>query len=181
MSGSGRLLKSGFGRCIEVRRVEIIFPSNADEREQRIAPGIGECRSHPLRRGYIGDQTDGPFRGDPFAGRMSKDSGEAKKPGIFVDCGGLDCRDLIAAKALADDVQTARQTGHSGSCGLLRGERGIGWWQQATSLDWSVPLAPWQVPPRWCRWIHWSGAWLPSLLKTSKLTAPDLDRLARMP
>jgi hypothetical protein len=39
---------------------------------------------------------------------MSKHSGEAKKPGIFVDCGGLDCGDLIPTKALADNVQTAR-------------------------------------------------------------------------
>src|SRR5260370_407152 len=107
MIGSGQLSRFGFGCRIEVRRVKIILSSNADEREQRIAPGIGECRSHSLRRGYIGDRTHGPFRGDPLAGRMSKDSGEAKKPGIFVDCGGLDCCDLIPAKALADNVQTA--------------------------------------------------------------------------
>ena len=97
MIGSGRLHNSGFGRCIEVRRVKIIFSSNADEREQRISAGKGECRSHSLRRGDIGNGTHGPFRGDPFAGRMSKDSCEAKKPGIFVDCGGLDCRDLMPA------------------------------------------------------------------------------------
>src|SRR6516225_1775941 len=42
---------------------------------------------------------------------MSKHSCEAKKPGIFVDCGSLDCRDLITAKALADNLQTARQRG----------------------------------------------------------------------
>src|SRR6266852_5897775 len=42
---------------------------------------------------------------------MSKHSGEAKKPGIFVDCGGLDCRDLMPAKALADNLQVARQGG----------------------------------------------------------------------
>src|SRR5215469_7548782 len=42
---------------------------------------------------------------------MSKHSGEAKKPGIFVDHGSLDCRDLMPAKALADDVKTARQRG----------------------------------------------------------------------
>jgi hypothetical protein len=65
MIGSGRLPNSGFGCCIEVRRVEIIFPSNADQREKRIAPGIGECRPHSLRRSYIGDRTHGPFGGDP--------------------------------------------------------------------------------------------------------------------
>jgi hypothetical protein len=98
-----RLPASGLRRCIEVRRVKIIFPSNADEREQR----IGEGRSHSLCRGDIGDRTYGPFRGDPFARRMSQHSGEAKKPGILVDRGGLDCRDLISAKALADNVQAA--------------------------------------------------------------------------
>jgi hypothetical protein len=76
-----------------------------------IAPGIGECRPHSLRRGYIGDRTHGPFRGDPFTGRMRKHSGEAKKSDILVDCRGLDCCDLISAKALADNVQTARQRG----------------------------------------------------------------------
>src|SRR5947208_8829363 len=111
MVRSGRLPNSGFGRCIEVRCVKIIFPSNPDEREQRIAPGIGECCSHSLRRGYISDRTHWPFRGDPFARRMSKDSCEAKKPGIFVDCGGLDGRNLMPTKALADNVQTARQRG----------------------------------------------------------------------
>src|SRR5260370_3287989 len=111
MIGSGRLHNSGFGCCIEVGRVKIIFPGKAGEREQRVASGIGECRSHSLRRGYIGDRTHGPFGGDPFARRMSKDSCEAKKASIFVDCGGLDCRDLISAKALADNVETARQRG----------------------------------------------------------------------
>src|SRR5260370_32631513 len=42
---------------------------------------------------------------------MSKHSREAQKPSIFVDCGGLDCRDLIPAKALADNLQAARQRG----------------------------------------------------------------------
>src|SRR5262249_16171623 len=98
----------GFRCCIEVWRIKIIFPSNADEREQRIAPGIGKGRSHSLRRGDICERRHGPFRGNPFARRMSKYSGEAKKPGIFVDWGGLDCGDVIPSKGLADNVQTAR-------------------------------------------------------------------------
>src|SRR5262249_54331770 len=111
---------------------------------------------------------------------MRKHSGEAEKPCIFVDCGGLDCRDLMPAKALADNVKTARQRGVAEGP-VYHGGKVIGWSQQATSLDWSVPPAPWQALPRWCQWIHRSGAWLPSMLKTSKLTAPDLDRLARTP
>jgi hypothetical protein len=37
------------GHGTEIRCVEIIFSGYADEREQRIAPGIGECSSHALR------------------------------------------------------------------------------------------------------------------------------------
>jgi hypothetical protein len=47
--GSGRLLDSCFRYCAEIRRIEIIFSGNADQREQGIAPGIGERRSHSLR------------------------------------------------------------------------------------------------------------------------------------
>src|SRR5262249_1414054 len=42
---------------------------------------------------------------------MRKHSCEAKKPGIFIDFRGLDCCDLMLAKALAHNVQTARQGG----------------------------------------------------------------------
>ena len=38
--------------------------------------------------------------------------------------------------------------GRSGRSGLRREEKGIGWSQQAASLDWLVPPAPWQVRPR---------------------------------
>src|SRR5262249_40940829 len=55
---------------------------------------------------------------------MSKHSGEAKKPGIFVDRGGLDGRDLIAAKALPDNVETARQRGVAEGAVSFTGERG---------------------------------------------------------
>src|SRR5262249_34501265 len=178
---SSRQLHFSLGHGTEVRCVEIIFSGNTDEREQRIAPGIGEGRSHSLRRGHIGDRTHRPFRGNPFARRMRKHSRETKKPGIFVDSGGLDCRDLMPAKALADNVQTARQGGVAEGAVPFTMKGGIGLSQQAISRDWSVPLELWPAPPRWCQSIHWSGAWLPSMLKTSKLTAPDLDRLARMP
>src|SRR6516162_8712677 len=124
MIEAGRLLNAGFGRCLEVRRVKIIFPSNSDEREQRIASGISKRCSHALRRGDIGDRTHGPFRRNPFARRMSKHSCEAKKAGIFVDCGGLDCRDLMPAKALADNVKTARQRGVAEGAVSFTGERG---------------------------------------------------------
>jgi hypothetical protein len=46
---SSRLLHFSLAHATEIRCVEIIFSGNADEREQRIAPGIGERRSHSLR------------------------------------------------------------------------------------------------------------------------------------
>ena len=45
-----------------------------------------------------------PFRGDPFPGRMRKNGREAKKAGFFIDARCLDRRDLMPAKALADNV-----------------------------------------------------------------------------
>src|SRR2546430_8796073 len=42
---------------------------------------------------------------------MSKYSCKTQNPTIFVDFGGLDCRDLMSAKALADNIQTAGQRG----------------------------------------------------------------------
>jgi len=40
--------------AVEVRRIEIVLTSNSDQREQRIAPGIGEGGSHPMRGGRFG-------------------------------------------------------------------------------------------------------------------------------
>src|SRR5262245_46262747 len=118
---SARQLHFSLGRGTEVRCVEIIFSGNTDQREQGIASGIGECRSHSLRRDYIGDGTHGPFRGDPFAGRVSKHSCQTKKAGIFIDRGCLDGRNLMPAKALANNVKTARQRGVAeGSVSLAR-------------------------------------------------------------
>src|SRR5262245_22108622 len=42
---------------------------------------------------------------------MRKNSGEAKQTGLLVDLCRLDRRDLMPAKALAHDVQPARQRG----------------------------------------------------------------------
>jgi hypothetical protein len=40
--------------AVEIRCIEIIFADNPDQREQGIAPRVGEGRSHPMR--------GGPFR-----------------------------------------------------------------------------------------------------------------------
>jgi hypothetical protein len=42
MIGPGQLYSFGFVFRFKVWRIKIIFPSYADKREQRIAPGVGE-------------------------------------------------------------------------------------------------------------------------------------------
>ena len=102
-----RQLLCRIGDGVEIWRVEIIFSGDADQGEKRIPPGIGECGSHSLRRGDVGDWANRPFRGNPFTGGMRKDGGESKEPGFFVDFRGLDGRDLVPPEALADYVQAA--------------------------------------------------------------------------
>ena len=60
------LLSEAVGGYREIGRIEIIFAGNADQREQRIAPGIGQGRPHPARGRGLGYGTDRPIRGDPF-------------------------------------------------------------------------------------------------------------------
>jgi hypothetical protein len=44
-----RWLGCGIGAGIEIRRIEIIFSGNANEREQGIPPCISQGSSHSLR------------------------------------------------------------------------------------------------------------------------------------
>ena len=119
-------LRRRLGGSAEIRGIEIIFSGNADQGEKRIPPGIGEGGSHSLRRGDIGHRAYRPFRGDPFTGRMRKNGRKAKEVGLFIDFGRLDSRDLMPAKALADNIQPARQRGIAeGAVGFTRG-RAIG-------------------------------------------------------
>jgi hypothetical protein len=119
-----RQLRCGVGVGTEIWRIEIIFSGNAHKREKRVSPGIGEGGSHSLRRGNISDLAHRPFRGNPFAGRMRKDSREAKEAAFLIDIRGLDGRDLMPAKALADNVQPARQRGIAEGAVSLPGEGG---------------------------------------------------------
>ncbi len=57
----------GLRRADQIRRIEIILAGDADQREQGIAPGIGQCRAHAVRPFGLGNRTDRPIRGDPFA------------------------------------------------------------------------------------------------------------------
>ena len=55
---------------------------------------------------------------------MRKDSREAKEAGLFVDVRRLDGRDFMPAKALADNVQAARQRGIAEGAVGFAGEGG---------------------------------------------------------
>ena len=61
---------------------------------------------------------------NPFPGRMRKNGREAKKAGFFIDVRCLDRRDLMPAKALAHNVQPARQRGIAEGAVRLPGEGG---------------------------------------------------------
>ena len=46
----------------EVGRIQIVLAGNPDQGEQRIAPGVGQCRAHPVRGGGFADRADRPVR-----------------------------------------------------------------------------------------------------------------------
>ena len=98
-----------FGRGInqKVRGIKIVLSGNPDQGEQRIAPGVGQGRAHPVWGGGITDGTDRPVRGDPFAGGMRQQRGQPNLAGFLVDCRGLDGSDLVPTEALADDIEPA--------------------------------------------------------------------------
>jgi hypothetical protein len=177
-----RQLRCGIGVATEIRwRIEIIFSGNAHRREKRIPTRIGEGGSHALRRGDIGDLAYRPFRGDPFPRRMRKHGRKAKEAGFLIDARCLDSRDLVAAKALADNVQPARQRGIAK--GAVR-PRGKGDRMVATSdfsglvsSNWALARATAMVAIVSLERCM-AG---PSMLRTSKLTAPDFERLALTP
>src|SRR5258708_3283275 len=50
----------GVHSAIKIRRIEVIFAGNAHQREQRIAPGVGEGGSHPMRGSRFADRADRP-------------------------------------------------------------------------------------------------------------------------
>jgi transposase len=51
----------------EVGRIEIVLPGDPDQREQGIAPGIGQGRAHPMGSYRLRGRTDWPVRRHPLA------------------------------------------------------------------------------------------------------------------
>src|SRR5208337_4418516 len=88
----------------------------------------------------------------------------------------------MAAERLAHNIEAARE--RRIAKGLVRLTR-VGPRESSRltlSPDWQAPPAPSPAPQRSPRSLHWTAAWVPSpLARRSKLTAPDFDRLARLP
>ena len=84
----------------QVRRIEIIFAGNPDQREQGIAPGIGERGAESVRRGRLADRTDRPVRGHPFAGGVDKRGRQPDQAAIPIDGRGLHGCDLVRPRHL---------------------------------------------------------------------------------
>src|ERR1700724_3158348 len=93
----------------KVRRIEVILSGNPNKREQGVAPRVGQRGPHTLRRIDLADAADRPVRGHPLAGRMGKEGGKPDPPGLAVDRGGLNGRDLMLAEALAHELEPARE------------------------------------------------------------------------
>ena len=70
--GSRRLLDPCFGQSTEIRRIEIIFPGNPDQREEGISSGIGQRGAHALRRAGVANWANRPIRRQPFTGGVGE-------------------------------------------------------------------------------------------------------------
>ena len=93
----------------KIGRVEIVLAGNADQRKKGVAAGIGQGGAHALRACHLGDRTDRPVRGNPFARGVRKHGGQIDDACGLVDRGGLDRGDLVLPQRLAHDVEAARQ------------------------------------------------------------------------
>ena len=69
----------------EVRRIEIVLAGDPDQREQGIAPGIGQRRAHPMGSCRLAGRADRPVGGDPFAGGVDQGGRQLDQTGLPVD------------------------------------------------------------------------------------------------
>ncbi len=101
-----------FGACaafllrarVEVRRIEVVFSRDANQREQRVSAGVGQCSSHSVRGRRIRQPADRPIGRDPLSRRVGENRGQADGAGRGIDGGGLDGRDLLLAQGLTNNV-----------------------------------------------------------------------------
>src|ERR1700751_3473528 len=95
-------------RANQIWGIEIVFTGNADQREQRITPGIGQRRAHAVRPFCLSDRTNWPVRGNPFARGIRKHGREIDDTRRLIDCRSLHGSDLMLTQSLAYDFKSAR-------------------------------------------------------------------------
>src|SRR5262249_13889053 len=83
--------------CNQIRRVQIVFAGNADQREEGITTGIGQGRTHPMWRRGLADRTDRPVRGNPFSRGMRQNRAKANDARGLINRGSLHGRDFMLA------------------------------------------------------------------------------------
>jgi hypothetical protein len=84
-------------RADQIWGVQIVFAGNADEREQSVAPGIGQGRAHAMRPFSLRNRADWPVRGDPFSRRMRQYRCQIDDPRRLIDHRSLHGSDLMLA------------------------------------------------------------------------------------
>ena len=168
-------------RSAKIRRIKIIFAGNTDEREQGIAASVGERCTHALRVcSFFRHGTDWPVRGDPLTGGMGEHGGQTDDAGRLIDRRGLHRCDLMLAERLAHDIEAVGERGIAEAplplpCspgGIMAVSDFSGLTSSACALANAAASAATD---------HWTGAWAASVSRTTKLTAPDLERLPRTP
>lgn len=93
----------------QVRSIKVILTSDADKREQAIASGVGQGRSHSLGRCRIRDWADRPIGRDPLSGCVGEDRRQSHESGLGIDRGRLHRRYLMPAKAFTHEIKPARE------------------------------------------------------------------------
>ncbi len=86
------------------RRVEVVLAGDPHHRKQRVAPGVGQRRTHPAGRGGLGYLADRPVRGYPLSRGVKEDRSQVDRAVGPINVGGLRDRNLLAAQGLPNDV-----------------------------------------------------------------------------
>src|SRR5262249_58419060 len=107
------------GPAAQVGRIEVVLARDADQREQRVTPGVGQRRAHSMWARRVRNAADWPVRGDPLARLVREHGCEIYGPARAVDGCGLYRRDLVLAQRLADDIEAARERGVAEAAGSL--------------------------------------------------------------
>src|SRR5436190_22016707 len=76
-------------RANQIWGIQIVFTGNADQREQGVAPGIGQRRAPPMRPFRLADRANRRIRGDPFARGMRKPGREIHDTSRLIDGSAL--------------------------------------------------------------------------------------------